>query len=192
MIETIISNNCAGGAIMHELGMEFKSPTINLQILPEQYWRFCEDFWIYMHQDLKEIRQQDLDQWQQIWLRKMFGGIPDMPYGMLSDILVCFQHYESFDQAKAKWDERAAKIDYHNIGFIMHARGKEYDVEAAAFAAAKIPNKLLLTEGFELPGSIRFDGGGFDAVNGKLRITQVYDFKRWRETDGQDQDPCNV
>ena len=35
MIETIISNNCAGGAVLHELEMEFKTPTINLQIFPE-------------------------------------------------------------------------------------------------------------------------------------------------------------
>ena len=49
MIETIISNNCTGGAVCHELGMEFKTPTINLQILPEEFREFCCNFSYYMN-----------------------------------------------------------------------------------------------------------------------------------------------
>lgn len=123
---TLISNNCAGGAILHSLGMEFRTPTILLQILPEQYPKFCEHFAEYMQKDLVEVKASDLDHWQEIWLNKMFGGVPDMPFGLLGDILVCFQHYETFEEAKKKWNERRARIDFSDVSFLMHARGEEY------------------------------------------------------------------
>ena len=160
MITTIISNNCTGGAVCHELGMEFKSPTVNLQILPEDYPRFCANLGEYMGKEL-------------------FGGIPDFPIGNVGDVLVCFQHYGTFQEAKEKWNERKAKIDYDHIGYIFHARGEEYKAEAAAFLALDLPNKLCITQDFEIPGSVRMDGEGFEAVNDKLRIVQAYDYRGW-------------
>lgn len=176
---TLVSNNCAGGAILHSLGMEFRTPTILLQILPEQYPKFCERFAEYMQKDLVEVKASDLDHQQEIWLNKMFGGVPDMPFGLLGDILVCFQHYATFEEAKGKWNERRARIDFSDVSFLMHARGEEYREAAEAFLNLRIGKKLLLTEGFDVPGGVRFDGDGFDAVNGQLRITTVYDFGGW-------------
>lgn len=182
MIETIISNNCTGGAVLHELGMEFKTPTINLQILPEQFQNFCTNLYYYMEQDLIECHA--LTPYEESMLRKMFGFVPDMPYGLLDDIIVCFQHYETFSEAKEKWDKRKARIDYEHIGFIFHARGPEYGREAEEFIREEIPNSLVITEGFELPGSIALypkEGkNAFSAVNGKLLITQVTDYRKWR------------
>ena len=177
MITTIISNNCTGGAVLHELSMEFRTPTINLQILPEDYPRFCANLGEYMEKELYEPRlflQQDREK-----LFKMFGGIPDFPIGNVGDVLVCFQHYETFQEAKEKWNERKARIDYDHIGYIFHARGEEYKAEAAVFLALDLPNKLCITQGFEVPGSVRMDGEGFDAVNDKLRIVQAYDYRGW-------------
>lgn len=185
MIETIISNNCSGAAIMHELGMEFKTPTINLQILPEQFSRFCEHLYFYMSKELEEIQPNGFNHWQEIWLQKMFGGIPDMPFGLVGDILVCFQHYTSFADAKQKWDERKERIDYDNVGYIFHARGEEYKNEAQTFLKLPLDNKLCITEGFEVPGSIglypKEGDNAFTLVNGKLLITQAADYKSWRE-----------
>lgn len=178
MINTIISNNCTGGAVLHELGMEFRTPTINLQILPEDYTRFCVNLREYMAEELylaDIVGRYERNE----KLTKMFGGIPDMPMGTIGDILVCFQHYATFDEAKAKWDERKAKIDYDHIGYIFHARGEEYKAEAAAFLALDLSNKLCITQDFEIPGSVRMDGEGFEAVNDKLRIVQAYDYRGW-------------
>lgn len=182
MIETIISNNCTGGAVLHELAMEFKTPTINLQILPEQFREFCANLSYYMKQDLIECHT--FTPYEEAMLRKMFGGVPDMPFGLLEDIIVCFQHYETFDEAKEKWDERKARIDYDHIGYIFHARGPEYAKEADDFIREELPNSLVITENFVLPGSIALypkEGeNAFSAVNGKLLITQVIDYKSWR------------
>lgn len=176
---TLVSNNCAGGAILHSLGMEFRTPTILLQILPEQYPKFCEHFAEYMQKDLAEVKTSDLDHQQETWLNKMFGGVPDMPFGLLGDVLVCFQHYATFEEAKEKWNERRARIDFSDVSFLMHARGEEYREAAEAFLNLRIEKKLLLTQGFDVPGGVRFDGEGFETVNGQLRITTVYDFGGW-------------
>ena len=108
MIETIISNNCAGGAVLHELGMEFKTPTILLQILPEDFPRFCKNLKTYIDYDLIECHT--FTPYEEHKFIKMFGGIPKMPIGLIGDVLVCFQHYETFEEAKKKWDERKARI----------------------------------------------------------------------------------
>lgn len=176
MINTIISNNCTGGAVCHELGMEFKSPTVNLQILPEEYPRFCQNIHHYMETEL--TADADMDGHRDMII-KMFGGVPDFPFGRLDDILVCFQHYPTFEDARAKWNERRAKMDYDHIGYIFHARGEGYKAEAAVFLALDLPNKLCITQDFEIPGSVRMDGEGFEAVNNKLRVVQAYDYRGW-------------
>ncbi len=185
MIETIISNNCVGGAVLHKLGMEFKTPTINLQILPEDFANFCWDLKYYMSQELVEVKAEDLGLRDKVGLKKMFGGIPDMPFGMVADILICFQHYETFAEAKEKWDERKAKIDYEHIGYIMHARGAEYAYEAASFLELYKPHSLCITEGFDLDGAIKLDLpeglNGFSAIDGELAILKAADYKTWRE-----------
>ena len=179
MIETIISNNCTGGAIMHQLGMEFKTPTVNLQILPEQFPKFCIDLKYYMNTELVEYT--NISYKHRKYMEKMFGGVPEMPFGLLDDIVVCFQHYDTFSDAKEKWDERKAKIDYDHIGYIFHARGPEYRAEAELFTKMDLPNKLVLTQDFKIDGAVSFEGEGFSAVNDKLLITQIYDYKTWRD-----------
>ena len=84
MINTIISNNCAGGAIMHELGMEFRTPTINLQILPEQFPKFCKNLSYYLTSELNPCF--DLTETHVKMLNTMFGGVPDLPMGIINEI----------------------------------------------------------------------------------------------------------
>lgn len=177
MINTIICNNCAGGAIMHDLGMEFRTPTVNLQILPEQFPKFCKNISYYLTSELTQCT--DPEEPYAGYLKTMFWGIPSLPMGLINDVLVVFQHYDSFEDAKAKWDERRMRVDYNSMGFLFHARGPEYKQTAKEFMALDIPNKLCLTQNFSIPGSVAFEGEGFSTKNGKLLITQVYDFRSW-------------
>ena len=107
-----------------------------------------------------------------------------MPYGILNNILVCFQHYNTFEEAREKWEERKNRIDWDHIGYIFHVRGPEYGQEAEEFIREYLPHSLVITEGFVLPGSIALypkkGDNAFSAVNGKLLITQAADYKMWR------------
>ena len=124
----------------------------------------------------------DLTETHVKYLTTMFGGVPNLPMGLLNDVLIVFQHYDSFEQAKAKWNERRLRVDYNSLGFLFHARGPEYKESAAEFLALPLQNKLCLTQNFSIPGSISFEGEAFSNVNNKLLITQVYDFKKWTQT----------
>ena len=50
---TIISNNCTAGFIYHDLGLEFRSPTINLTI--KQFPLFIAHLPHYLNCELMEI-----------------------------------------------------------------------------------------------------------------------------------------
>lgn len=181
MITTIISNNCTGAAVMHHMGMEFRTPTVNLQILPEQFPKFCRSLAYYLAQDLVECYEYTPEQEQM--LKKMFGGIPGMPFGLLDDVLVCFQHYDTFAEAKAKWDERTERVDYDHVGYLFHARGEEYKAELEQFTAIHLPNSLAIAEGFDADGAVRFDppegGNAFSAVDGEVAIVKAYMWRDW-------------
>lgn len=160
MITTIISNNCMGGVICSRNNMQFKSPTVALQILPEEYPKFCANLKHYMETELVPYREWEYSHEHTLYLYRMYGKIPtalDFPVGLLDDIVICFQHYESYTQAKQKWDERKQRIEWDNIGYIFHARGSEYWRETQQFLDLKLPHSVALTNGFRLNGAYRFD-----------------------------------
>lgn len=69
---TIISSNCVGGVIYHDLGLQFKSPTINLWFKPKDYLKFLSDLDKYLEMELSEETDKDVD----------------YPVGLLGDIFV--------------------------------------------------------------------------------------------------------
>ena len=40
---SLISSNCNGGFMLHDLGLQFRSPTVNLWIPPSDFIRFLRD-----------------------------------------------------------------------------------------------------------------------------------------------------
>lgn len=44
---SIISTNCIGGVLSHDLGLQFKSPTVNLFFRAEDFIKFCENLEYY-------------------------------------------------------------------------------------------------------------------------------------------------
>ena len=40
---SILSMNCIGGVLAHDLGIRFNSPTVNLYMRAEDFIRFCEN-----------------------------------------------------------------------------------------------------------------------------------------------------
>lgn len=77
-----------GGVILHELGLRFDTPTVNLWFESEDYIKFLENMSDYLQYELVEI-QTDYS----------------YPVGLLKDIKIYFQHYANFQEAKAKWEE---------------------------------------------------------------------------------------
>lgn len=129
---TIISQNCIGGVIYHNLGKQFSSPTINLWFKPNDFLRLLENLPYYLTEatlvaDLAETARLGY------------------PVGILdNDIKVYFQHYRDFQEAKTKWDERKHRVNYDNLFIIMTDRdGCTLDM-MQKFGKLSYKNKVIL------------------------------------------------
>ena len=58
-IPTIISCNCTGGVMYHDLGWQFMSPTINLYMNCADYVKFCENLDYYLSLKLSPLPDED-------------------------------------------------------------------------------------------------------------------------------------
>ena len=95
---TIISQNCLGGVIYHDLGLQFKSPTINLWIEEKDFFKFACHLKYYLSRELHFVQ-----------------GIDETPTAYLDDVLIHFNHYSSEEEAASKWNERTKRVNYDNV-----------------------------------------------------------------------------
>lgn len=102
---TIVCNNCIAGSIYHDYGLEFKTPFINVFIESEDFFRLIANFQHYML-DTKEL--VDITTVHDTY-----------PVGLLDDIKIRFVHYNDFLTASRKWFDRAKRINYNHLFFMM-------------------------------------------------------------------------
>lgn len=111
---SIISNNCAAGFLYKEFGCKYMTPTINLQISPNDYVKLCKKFDYYLSQEIKEIKNPNIDGFVALGGEKI-----NFPVGILDDLIIYFQHYTDFDYAAKKWEERKKRINYDELFFVL-------------------------------------------------------------------------
>lgn len=128
---SVISNNCNGAVMLHDLGLPFKSPTVNLYIPFPDYIRFLEDLDGYLS------LPQDA-------LVEIPGGKKGYPVGMLGNIELDFVHYESFDEAKHKWFERVARVDKSNLYVMLSQRDGCTRADVERFDSLPFEHKVAL------------------------------------------------
>lgn len=88
---TIISSNCTGGFLYHWLGLQFKSPFINLFMTPDDFIVAMEHFEEFIAFPITEKKDAN------------FG----YPVGIGAfNTLIHFMHYATFEDAIEKWNER--------------------------------------------------------------------------------------
>lgn len=147
---SIISNNCSGVRLMQDMGMRYDSPTIALQIMPEEFTKFCLNLRHYLSLDITEYT--DLSEEHKKYLTNMYGDSITFPVGLCGDIAVCFQHEESFQIAKEKWDRRKARVDYDNLRFLFCLEYDRYKDVAQEFSDAHLENAYIFTRDFDIQG----------------------------------------
>ena len=45
---TLLSNNCNGACILHDLGLKFNSPFVNLWLYPKDFIKYCGNIKYYI------------------------------------------------------------------------------------------------------------------------------------------------
>ena len=58
---TLICSNCAGGFIYHWLGLQFRSPFINLFLTPEDFVKALENFDEFIDTPIQEVKDSGKD-----------------------------------------------------------------------------------------------------------------------------------
>lgn len=108
---SIISANCNGGIISHDLGLQFRSPTVNLFIPAEDYIKFCENLPYYL----------SIDEMVECTDPAVTYGV-DYPVAYLGDILLYLVHYSSVEEAQRIWNQRKSRINWNNIAVMATDR----------------------------------------------------------------------
>ena len=172
---SLITSNCNGTFMCHDLKLQYKSPFVNLWIYPKDYLKILSDLPGYMQANLEFAKDEN----------------KDYPVGILRDVKIYFQHYASEEEAYEMWGRRLARINYDNL-FVLFAEtdGCTYK-DLQAFDALPYRNKVVFThrrypeiesaipiDGFEAQGNVdkcyryknRFSG---------LRKYEVFDYVQW-------------
>lgn len=101
---TIISMNCSGGILSHDLGLQFQSPTVNLYFKAEDFIKFCENLEYYLN----------IDTFVECTDPKIIGQ-RTYPIAYLDDLTLFLVHYNTVAEAQVKWNERKKRINWDNI-----------------------------------------------------------------------------
>ena len=98
----LVSSNCNGAMILHDLGQRFNSPFVDLWIKPQDYIRMLRSLNEYVSAELQFVKEDEIS----------------YPVGQLKDIRIYFQHYNSEEEAKEKWNDRVSRMDFDHL-FIL-------------------------------------------------------------------------
>ena len=126
---SLISSNCNGGFLLHDLGLRFNSPTINLWISPCDYIIFLRNLPYYLSCDMTFTTEPGIS----------------YPIGVLDDIRIYFEHYTTEEEAKRKWIERSSRLRYDNLFVMFTDRDGCTYQNLADFDALPLKNKVVFT-----------------------------------------------
>ena len=121
---SLITNDCVGGVICHDLGEQFRSPTVNLWIPNAHFLAFVQDLKYYLSCEIWETPDASKPYPVGMIIPKDEDHIP---------IEVNFMHYSSFAEGYAKWKERSERVNYDRLYFIWHFFDDEHSERILAF-----------------------------------------------------------
>ncbi|MCM1262989.1 MAG: DUF1919 domain-containing protein [Butyrivibrio sp.] len=117
---TLISSDCTGGMIYHDLKQKFCSPTINMYFDARDYIKFIKNIHDYLDEPMAELKEESQKE--------------GYPVALLKDIKLHLVHYLSVENAQEKWNERKQRMNWDNCFYIMNDRNyctindmKEFD-----------------------------------------------------------------
>lgn len=126
---SLFSSNCNGCCICHDLGLQFRSPFVNLSLDAEDYIKFLKSPQEYLRASLEF--QKDTDK--------------GYPVGKLKDITIYFVHYHSPEEAREAWERRKERIDWENLFVLMTDRDGCTDELLQEFDTLPYRNKAVFT-----------------------------------------------
>lgn len=167
--------NCLGGILFHDLGLQFRSPTVNLMIKQPDFAKFVLRLDHYLSQELQFFSHADYN----------------FPCAKLDDITIHFTHYSSEQHASEKWRERAARLDRDNLFVFLIERDGLTEEEIRALGDLPVRGLVVLTAHdypdipytLYLPNLVEDGQVGniltMSAVTGLRKYECLFDFVKW-------------
>lgn len=154
---SIVSQNCIGGIISHDLHERFNSPTVNLWFKPEDFFTFIGDLDYYLNAEIIEAFEEEIT----YPIGRIYRGD--------SYITIYFMHYTSFPEAVEKWRERAGRIKKNNLFVVfeypaIHDSVEEQEAVKRQFDAIPYENKIMITKQSGLSGDNIVQMGFYDEL----------------------------
>ena len=174
---SLFSPNCYAGIIYHRLNLEFKSPTINM-FFPskKEYLKFVSNLRHYLNVELINCIDSNYD----------------CPVGMVDDVKIVFNHYDTFEEAKVAWNRRKSRVNYDNIYIIYDDISDSDYSDLIKFNQIVCNNKVILTakKYKDLENAIQIKKYSKDEVmkpyllekspwTGKTPADKVFDYVNW-------------
>ena len=167
---TVISANCVGAFILHDLNEPFNSPFVNLYLSPNDFVRYLQNIEFYQRQSLTFIQSEK-----------------PYPVAKLADLKVHFMHYRNSQEAQQKWLARSARMNLDNLFIMMtdkdDAQGIAYE-DLAAFDQLPFKNKVVFTRKPYPEFKSAFYIKGFEKQN---QVGDLFTFSGWNGVKYYDQ-----
>lgn len=109
---TLITQNCIGGVIYDDLGMQFTSPTINMFIEDDSFVKLVENLEHYMSIKPKKVTDCYIDP---------IDNNIKYPVIKIDDIKINCLHSKDCNQAIEDWERRKKRINFNNIIVIANS-----------------------------------------------------------------------
>ena len=176
---SVFSSNCVGCLMLHDLGVAFNSPFVNLFVPASDYIKYLQDPQKYNQMEFEEIATE----------RKF-------PVGRLGDLTFYFVHYKTFGEAVSAFKRRVPRISYDDLFVIFSERdGCTYE-DLKAFDALPYKNKIVFTHKpyEDIKSSYYFEGFENDTYLGNIlawdkklgrKIYDRFDFVNWFQTNAK-------
>lgn len=178
---TIVSNNCWGAHVYRALGRPYTTPFVGLFIPPEDYLQLVPDVPSVVHANIAFIpssRHRAVEEFRA-------ERNANYPIGLLDGrIELHFMHYQSPEEALAKWRRRAERADWASksvfIKFCDHdgATGKqirEFDnltgLSRVCFAGSRLSRTIRVDHVNGCEKERVPDGGELATISGKYFST---------------------
>lgn len=133
---TILCSNCVGGVIYHRLGKEFLSPTINMYFSQPDFVTFCLHLDYYLQQKLVFI---ETNKGHPV---AVLVGSEELN---IPTIELNFNHANSNDEAREKWELRKKRVNKDNLYVILYMLDGLTVEQARKLEGFSCRNKVLLT-----------------------------------------------
>ena len=111
---SIVSNNCYAGWIYRYFDLPYKTPTVGLFIMPDDYIKLVYNLKYYFNEASLKFIEPNTSKYK-VDISERESRFGSYPIGLLDDIEIHFLHYKTKEEAYSKWVRRLKRFNWDNV-----------------------------------------------------------------------------